>query len=289
MQRHSAHTDTHTLGRSTISQTISQEDNTDHSQLKKAWQDMLHSRFLAPRITAVLPFYINSEFEDMQTHPAINIALPPNSTRAPLDVSGSPTHWTNIRASGSDPDLRLELRNPSLTASRDVPTEKDDYSILSRRSTIMNHRAVMHLARTVNTITGCKDAVWEEYLMRAQSNPNIKTDALRLEFEQAWTNWERSVHNQNSSYSKLTSMASSDMKDRMCMGGTINKCLSWSISSDTERPEWRVWREAADEDTVSLVSGINARDTDLCRSLRGFVAFNTMDFSDSEGHNGPKI
>jgi len=271
--------ETRTLGRSTISSIQAPSgyqssvlDPQDHSKLKAAWSNMLHSRFLAPRLTAVLPFYINSEFEDMQTHPAVHIALPPNSSRAPL-VSSTNSCDSN-RSSGSDLDLRIELRNPSLSASRDTHNETDELSILSRRTTIMNQRAVLHLARAVNTIAGCKETLWEEYsrqrksdnVPEPQSPPGV--DPIRQEFEQVWVNWEN------------------DMKDRMGMGGTMNKWLSWSMTPETERPEWRVWRDrvnAADSDAVSVSSGHNADDANLCRSLRGFVAWNTMGFDDSDG------
>ena len=80
----------------------------------------------------------------------------------------------------------------------------------------------------------------------------------------------------------LTYVLGSDMKDRMCMRGTVNKWLSWNITSDTERPEWSVWRDRVDpvdSDMLSVSSGLNATDTDLCRSLRGFVAWKVMDGS----------
>ena len=65
------------------------------------------------------------------------------------------------------------------------------------------------------------------------------------------------------------------------MRGTVNKWLSWSISSETERPDWKVWRDRADSvdsdplaDTVSVSSGLAAGNSDLqvpswIRSMEG--------------------
>lgn len=71
----------------------------------------------------------------------------------------------------------------------------------------------------------------------------------------------------------------------MCMRGTVFKSLSWSmLGAEEERPQWRVWRDRVDslESTVSISSGLNATDVDLCRSLRGFVAWNTTNDNDYE-------
>lgn len=60
-------------------------------------------------------------------------------------------------------------------------------------SAIMNAWAGMHLARTVNTIESCKEAIWEEYSKFDLMFPDMEKYDLRDEFEAAWKNWHRSV------------------------------------------------------------------------------------------------
>lgn len=177
-------------------------DPLNHSKLKEAWQSMLHSRFLAPRLTSVLPFYINSEFHDMITHPPLFIALPSASDRR---TSFSKIAWDAGRESESDPDLRTDLQDPSFRSSR-YTSDSDEPCGITQVSA-MNPRAVMHLARTVNIIEGCKDAIWEEYEKIAQEKrkkePSFQhfddsqdvnqlgLNPIKQDFEEAWANWQK--------------------------------------------------------------------------------------------------
>lgn len=61
----------------------------------------------------------------------------------------------------------------------------------------------MHLARTVRTVKGCKEAIWEEYrklfsghLVTNTTRPKAiipQIASSREAFEAEWTSWEKSV------------------------------------------------------------------------------------------------
>jgi hypothetical protein len=68
----------------------------------------------------------------------------------------------------------------------------------------MSSLASMHLARTVRTVIGCKENIWEAYkelfweqlsdalvVRSPKHKKNLDGSAGRDEFEIAWSNWER--------------------------------------------------------------------------------------------------
>ncbi|KAF9267849.1 hypothetical protein L218DRAFT_894059 [Marasmius fiardii PR-910] len=227
----------------------------DHARLKSAWEAMLSRRFLASQLVTVLPFYLSSCFTDVKTHPPLNIPLPPNSPgmRQPRNC---------------DSELFDPERHFTFHAAANRRSDSDEYSSLDS-STSQNRKCVsnwasMHLARTVQMVTSCKEAIWVEFeRMYSPDLPPVTTGRrkdgrfqvssktiAKESFDWAWANWE------------------SDMKDRIGMREHLASELAWP-ESPGERPDWRVWRNSID---IKPVDETKAR-RDLCRSLRGFVAW----------------
>ncbi|KAJ7773356.1 hypothetical protein B0H16DRAFT_1512087 [Mycena metata] len=232
----------------------------DHTRLKTAWDAMLSRRFLASSVITVLPFYLSSFFENVQTHPALQVSLPPSST-APHSGSRS-----------SDESFDAEtLFDQNFSTSR--LSDTDMYSIKSK-STGSSQRTVpfwgrMHLAKTVNTVTACKEAIWLEYkrLYPGELPPVIqqtvrpKDARFRLlkhlpreAFETDWTSWEH------------------DMADRISMRGRVSSEFNWTEPDSS--PDWRVWRNRMSSHRDEALGGRpQPSSSDLCRSLRAFVGW----------------
>jgi len=231
----------------------------DHSRLKTAWDAMLSRRFLAPSVITVLPFYLSSFFENVQTHPSLQIPLPPSST--------SPDGGSRSSDDSFDADTLFDL-NPSATRLGDA----DMYSIKSK-STRSSQRSVpfwgrMHLAKTVNTVSACKEAIWAEYqqlfpghlppIISNTARPNQRYQALkhspREAFETDWMAWEH------------------DMADRISMRGRVNSEFSWLEPEPS--PDWRIWRTRMSQRRgETLGEQPHPSPNDLCRSLRAFVGW----------------
>ncbi|KAK0235952.1 hypothetical protein EDD85DRAFT_622006 [Armillaria nabsnona] len=235
----------------------------DHSKLKAAWEAMLSRRFLAPQLLSVLPFYLSSCFTDVQTHPTLSIDLPPNSRSSAHGTSGPrnghPLSWIDL-------DSQFVLKS---TKNARRSNETDDISF---RSSIASHDsvpswAVMHLAKTVQTIMACKEAIWDEYKhlqLAPELPPVVRTPkafrttqqaSVREDFDSAWANWQN------------------DMMDRIGMRDYLALELSWPEPVG-ERPDWRIWRDNVD---IKPAEGTNSSKAlsspDLCRALKGFVAW----------------
>ncbi|KAJ7928936.1 hypothetical protein B0H13DRAFT_2544936 [Mycena leptocephala] len=226
----------------------------DHTRLKTAWDAMLSRRFLSANVISVLPFYISSFFENVQTHPALQISLPSSST--------SPD--TGSRSSGEsfDADTLFDL-NPSTTRDTDMHSIK---SKSSQRSVPLWGR--MHLAKTVNTVSACKEALWAEYkqlfpgdlppIISNTLRPNARHRALkhspREAFETDWTSWEH------------------DMADRMSMRGRVTSEFCWTEPEPL--PDLQIWRNRMSSHRGgTLGEQPSASSTNLCRSLRAFVSW----------------
>ncbi|KAJ7227287.1 S-adenosyl-L-methionine-dependent methyltransferase [Mycena pura] len=228
----------------------------DHTRLKTAWDAMLSRRFLTASVTTVLPFYLSSFFENVQTHPALQMSIPPGSL---VPDSGS-------RSSGdSFADTFVDL-TPSFKRLSDVDTH-------SIKSTGSSQRTVpywgrMHLAKTVSTVSACKEAIWEEYekLYPGDLPPvGLKTmrpkdtrflplkNSPREAFETDWGNWEH------------------DMTDRMSMRGRVASEFGWPEPDPS--PSWRVWRHRMSSHRDEAPSASLRPGSELCRSLRAFVGW----------------
>lgn len=172
-------------------------DPRDHSNLKEAWEAMLTDKFLATNLLSVLPFYLSSTFVDVRTNPPLKVVLPPNShlQQIPQRRSGdsASSDWTisdSIYDGRSCPSTRSTHSGNSL----DFDEPQCPFS-----STWIP----MHLARTVRTVQGCKEAIWEQY--KKLHSGHMVTNTTRIKniipqaaspreaFEAEWASWEKSV------------------------------------------------------------------------------------------------
>ncbi|KAJ7650178.1 hypothetical protein FB45DRAFT_887172 [Roridomyces roridus] len=228
----------------------------DHTRLKTAWDAMLARRFLAKSVITVLPFYLSSFFDNIQTHPSLQISLPPSSATSHGGSRSSDDSF--------DADTLFDL-TPSSKRLSDV----DVYSIKSK-STGSSHRTVpfwgrMHLAKTVSTVTACKEAIYQEYQRIFPSDLPVVTKTARFKdnrilayrtspreaFEADWSSWEN------------------DMSDRIAMRGRIGSEFGWVEPDST--PDWRVWRNRLPSQRDEAFQPPSS--ADLCRSLRAFVGW----------------
>lgn len=178
-------------------------DPRDHARLRSAWEAMLNDSFLAPNLLSILPFHLGAWFHEIQTHPPLEIPLPPNSLckRNTRPTAGLPGLI--------DPDTVFELRTLSSTESDDESTGLPDRKSPRRG---VSSWASMHLARTVRTIVACKESIWRAYEKLYGNDPSIPSlvrsaqakylkkhfdqaqstaNPLRDYFERDWMNWEK--------------------------------------------------------------------------------------------------
>lgn len=249
----------------------------DHTRLKTVWDAMLATRFLSPNIVSVLPFYLtNSSFVDAKVLSSLSVPLPPNSGTLPSLRSCK--SFRSLKRKGSELHLAdtppLFDFSPSISArSMTVDTYSIRSSVASTSQPPAAQWGTMHLAKTVNTIRGCKEAMFTEYkklyssealslLLRTApdeedylSHPHKYV--VRKAFEVDWRNWER------------------DMLDRMGMRNNLATHIPWvQATTEPETPDWKKWRETLENTSGSDCSGhlITAYNPDdLCRSLRIFT------------------
>ncbi|KAF9560474.1 S-adenosyl-L-methionine-dependent methyltransferase [Agrocybe pediades] len=248
------------------------EHSQDHSRLKAAWDAMLAARFLSPNLLSVLPFYLTtSSFSNATSSSYLRIPLPPNSGVHKTLITG-----TQRETHPSTPSNEL---HGSFAAdfARFMDGSQESTGLPVPEASIC---ATMHLAKTVNTVRGCKEAIFSEYYKlhsndaldilsrKAQSdfqghNSQPHNSIVRQAFEVDWKNWEF------------------DMIDRMTMGSHIVKHSVWapSIPDPVDHPEWRTWRNGFKEsstcDTQNEHSIAGYNPDDLCRSMRIFIGFKT--------------
>ncbi|KAF8969218.1 hypothetical protein BDZ97DRAFT_1915561 [Flammula alnicola] len=262
----------------TTETTTETEHPQDHTRLKIAWEAMLATRFLSPKLLSVIPFYLtSSSFADTKSHSPLIIPLPPNSGTIPTLKSyrsmGSMREKENQRTVA---DPLYEFDFAPAVSTRSIKTDGCSF----RTSTLPRPQAptwgTMHLARTVSTITGCKEAIWAEYkqlydkdalYLLSRTAPDEEDyssqphkHVVRKAFEVDWKNWEY------------------DMLDRIAMRNNLLTHVPWvQATSKAERPDCQTWRETLNRksgleaSSGHLVTGYNP--DDLCRSLRVFTGF----------------
>lgn len=221
----------------------------DHSKLMRAWHGMLDSRFITPSIISVLPFYLSAFFQDIQMMPTVHILLPPNTHQLTEGLLDSRFQFGDAGPG----ELYLDLKTDGTRWSTDRADNPAARSKQQSKSATVSSRASIHLAKSVQMVRACKNAIRQVYLEEKGYGTEREENLIREEFETAWANWE------------------SDMKDRMSMRAKLNETLAWVDTSSGERPNWRVWREQAGEVSESASSYIGPEN--LCRSIRGFVGY----------------
>lgn len=152
----------------------------------------------------------------------------------------------------------------------------------------------MHLARTVEIINGCKEAIWEEYeklyppdympavtrTARPATAAVLSTKAsARENFEEEWTRWEKLV--QLPFLITHADTNCSDMTDRIGMRGFMLSSLAWPEPPELpkerhDRLAWRSWLDRAlsseGRDSGSSISVFKGQ-SDIYRSISGFVGY----------------
>ena len=150
-----------------------------------------------------------STFKEVQTHDPLRIPLPPNWS-SPSRSTQCHQHFDNTRLDFIEPEVGFRLmsysRKPSIeiTCPRSVYLQDD-----SKPHRGIPQWSAMHLAKTVQTVIACKEAIWVAYdkLFRGTLSPvhpgltghrkNSLKEApqasLREEFEQEWSSWEKWV------------------------------------------------------------------------------------------------
>lgn len=171
----------------------------DHSRLKAAWDAMLSRRFLAPRLITVLPFYLSSCFPDVKSHSPLQVYLPPNSSKTSRGISSRDT-FNPVQ------QFHLERSTGRRSDSDELSSSGDSHQSLTRKK--MFSWAPMHLAKSVQTVMACKEAIWEEYakLYSPDMPPTTITarpkdgrvilstkSAAKESFDRAWSSWEKYV------------------------------------------------------------------------------------------------
>lgn len=185
---------------SSISDPEQTPDPRDHSKLKTAWDAMLSSRFLATNLLSVLPFYLSSTFVDVQTRAPFKVTLPPNSdSKQTLPSRRSGDSYTESLYQSTI------CSDDSYSLAQSPQSDKNLSFSYEQLCPYSSSWSGMHLARTVNTVTGCKEAMWHEYknmyaldIMRTKSDkdktPYFRPEsAIRDDFDAEWTSWEKYV------------------------------------------------------------------------------------------------
>jgi hypothetical protein len=172
-------------------------DPRDHARLKSAWEAMLSHRFLATKLLSVLPFYLSSIFIDIRMNPPLKVHLPPNS----VNPRGTADSGSIDRATSLYSPPETSLPSPRSSANHTTPSTEPKCSFNSPWPT-------MHLARSVETVKGCKEVMWQEYekLYSADLMPAVTRTArpesaaaqsekpsVREIFDVEWSDWEKLV------------------------------------------------------------------------------------------------
>ncbi|KAG6853975.1 hypothetical protein C0991_011837 [Blastosporella zonata] len=185
-------------------------DLRDHSRLKAAWNAMLASRFIAENLLSVLPFYLSSSFVDVQSHPPNKVLLPPNSKGGPSSSPQRSSSESNSSLASPPSPIQstwtFKSAASSTLASFGLSTSSD-----SSLHPYTSDYAQMHLAKTVYAVSGCKEAIWQEYKslydlnvtqvvtpqpgvfaghVAESSSGNIKS-SIRESFDDEWAAWSK--------------------------------------------------------------------------------------------------
>ena len=191
---------------------LESEHPQDHTRLKISWDAMLAGRFLSPKVVAVIPFYLTASFVDTKSYAPLVISLPPNSGNIPSLRSyqslGSlhPYHRERLPSNNLF-DIEFEL-DFDVASFSSLSNKADGRSFRSsiRYTPQTSAWGPVHMLKSISTIGGCKEAIWEEYkklyhddamsiLMRTapleeEHETQVPKYLTRMAFEVDWRNWE---------------------------------------------------------------------------------------------------
>lgn len=254
----------------------------DHTRIKAAWDAMLSTRFLAPKLLSVLPFYLSTFFDDVKAHPPYKVPLPPNSNL-------TAQHWLRPQRS-ADSFLGLPIRrntDPYLDLNVSNSSRRDKLGSSTLSAVYFDNAlagpsywSTMHLARTVNTIVASKGPVSKEYEKLYTEDFDLNyiggDTTLRQVFERDWNSWLRYVFMPYQITHGINFDFNSDMNDRMCMRDLLGTNLAWP-ETPGQRPDCRKWRSDFEpqKNPTSKDDGPPPKlyhdPDDLCRIMRVFV------------------
>ncbi|KAI0034232.1 hypothetical protein K488DRAFT_84207 [Vararia minispora EC-137] len=262
------------------------ENPLDHSRLAEAWEEMLAARGIPIAATSVAAFYMSTASPNFRLLPPILIRMPnpapsPSSERATEDRTAVEGYARKLH-------LRrypVKRNGTSKSKSSDRSSDADTKSMGSGGGCgqgggliqPISSFAPMHLARMVQTVRCCKEAIWEAYevlfgdnedsaayrAMKVAQGDMVATKerhGTREKFEHDWQNWE------------------TDMEARIGMRDIASSILTWPEPM-TDEPAWRLWRKRLwirDPSNPELMHSTVSCD-EVCRTMRAFVLYKGKD------------
>jgi hypothetical protein len=165
-------------------------DPRDHRRLAASWKAMLQTRFLSPQPLPILNFYLSSIFGKLEHLPQLQFRLPPNSNLLKYPP------WDDRSCSNSSFDHESAITfSPQPTPPPKKVVWGADTDTFVSHSPLPNSSSAVQLARRLNIIAGCKEAIWEAYetlygdcLGVSKVHGRARSTA-RDEFELHWSNW----------------------------------------------------------------------------------------------------
>jgi len=183
----------------------------DHTRLKTVWEAMLATRFLSPSILSVIPFYLtSSSFVNTKILSPLAIPLPANSGTLPsLSSCRSFKFLRGKEPEKISADTLLDFTPSISTRSTKADGFSVRFPIPSTYRPPVPALGTMHLAKTVRTVQGCKEAMFVEYKKLYSNEPlsllsrtapeeedyrlHPHEYLVRKAFEVDWRNWELCV------------------------------------------------------------------------------------------------
>jgi hypothetical protein len=192
------------------------ENPLDHTRLAAAWEEMLSARDIPVSPTSVFPLYLSAVGTDYRVLPALQVRMP---GAAPLTVDrmALEEEQADIDTYGRKVGRKKNTgrRNGAGTAtgpsSRNGDGDRASLGSGLSGETLspLSSLASMHLARLVQIVRCCKDALWEAYEVlysphvdtgpravkvaqgdMVQMHDSNRSWGTREKFEHDWHNWQ---------------------------------------------------------------------------------------------------
>lgn len=171
----------------------------DHSRLKEAFMQMLSSRFINPRVLTVLPFYLETTFQDVQLGPTFRFFLPPPSGIPQQHQQQQQPESESAPASDDETSVdscsTSTLVDSLVSVSAGSIGRREDWGSFDYRVHSGSLTSIrLAICKVIEVVRGCKEAIFEEYerlYRRERHVPNKRMD--RDDFEALLYNWEWSV------------------------------------------------------------------------------------------------